>query len=55
MFPFTIKYNEFESDIQNIKLLYKILQQHQVTFEHLEASETFQTFQSFILYFVENP
>ena len=36
MFPYRVKYTEFESDIQNNDLLYKISQQCQNTFEHLE-------------------
>ena len=33
MFPYTGKYNEFDSDIQNKKILYKIHQAHPNTFE----------------------
>ena len=36
MFPYTEKYTESESDIQNNDLLYKIDQQCQNTFEILE-------------------
>ena len=36
MFPYTEKYTESESDIQNSNLLYKIHQKHQNTFEHLD-------------------
>ena len=42
-----IKYNEAESDIRNNNLLYKIEQQCQNTFEHLENIETFQTIHFF--------
>ena len=37
MFPYRGKYNESEYDIQNNNLLYKIDQQCQTTFEHLET------------------
>ena len=33
MFPYTVRYNESESDIQNNNLLYKIEQQCQSIFE----------------------
>ena len=33
MFPYTVKYTESESDIQNINVLYKIHQQYQNTFD----------------------
>ena len=36
MFPYRVKYNESESDIQNINLLYKIEQKCQNTFDVLE-------------------
>ena len=36
MFPYTVKYTESESDIQNNDLSYNILQQYQHTFEALE-------------------
>ena len=39
MLPYTIKYNEFESDIQNDILLYKIHQQCQNAFEQPKISK----------------
>ena len=39
MFPYTEKYTESESDIQNNDLLYKTHQQHKNTFEMLETFE----------------
>ena len=35
MFPYTVKYNESEYDIQNNNLLYQIEQKHQHTFENV--------------------
>ena len=40
MFPYTIKYTDSESDIQNINLLYKIDQTCRNTFELLDFLET---------------
>ena len=42
MFPYTVKYTESESDIQNINLLNKIHQQCQNTFEFLEGFGKFE-------------
>ena len=42
MFPYTEKYAESEYDIQNNNLLYKVDQQCQNTFEHLEEIEHFR-------------
>ena len=42
MFPYRVKYNESESDIQNNDLLYKIHQKHQNTSKLLEQFETIQ-------------
>ena len=39
MFPYTVKYNESESDIQNKKLLYTIHHKCQNTFERSEHFE----------------
>ena len=39
MFPYRVKYNESESDIQNNDLLYKIDHQYQNTFEMLDIFE----------------
>ena len=39
MFPYTVKYTEFEYYIQNNDLLYKIGPACQNTFEHLETLE----------------
>ena len=39
MFPYTVRYTDSESDIQNIDLLYKVHQKHQNAFEHLDTSE----------------
>ena len=53
MFPYTVKYNESESDIQNNYLLYKIDKQFQNSFELLEnfvnSWNFFNFFQIFIL------
>ena len=48
MFPYTVKYTEFESDIQNNNLLYKIHKKYQNAFELLEHFEIFQ--KSILLY-----
>ena len=42
MFPYTVKYDEFESDIQSNNLLYKIRHQHQNTFDKKENVGEFQ-------------
>ena len=39
MFPYTEKYNESESVIQNNNLLYNTLQQHQNTFDFAKIKE----------------
>ena len=58
MFPYRVKHNESESDIQNNNLLYKIDQQCQNTFDMLESverkkkHENFQQFQIFVLLYV---
>ena len=46
MFPYTVKYNESESDIQNNNLLYKMHQQHQNTFEQPDFFENFEIIQT---------
>ena len=48
MFPYTVKYTESASDIQNINLLHKIDQQCQNTFDFLNIFEKFKN-----LYFSE--
>ena len=56
MFPYRVKYNESESDINNYKLFYKIHQQYQNTFDYLETFGTFlkqfKNIEFAILYFV---
>ena len=54
MLPYTEKYTEFESDIQNNGLLHKIDQQCQNTFEMLEIkkNETYQQNQIYILLYL---
>ena len=47
MFPYTEKYTESESDIQNNDLLYKIDKQCQNTFEIKEASRLFAKVRTF--------
>ena len=49
MFPYTVKYTESDSDIQNNNLLYKKIHHAKIilifgVFEHLEKFQTFQTF-----------
>ena len=39
MFPYTVKYTESESDIQDINLLYNTHQQHQNTFSENTKNE----------------
>ena len=51
MFPYTEKYTESESDIQNNDLLYKTHQKHQNTFQILENSKN-KIFQNFILLYL---
>ena len=43
MFPHRVKYAESEYDTQNNDLFYKIHQQCQNTFEHLEQFRKFRT------------
>ena len=42
MFPYRVKYNESEYDIQDINLLYKIHPKHQNALEDLEKFGTFR-------------
>ena len=46
MFPYTVQYNESESDIQNMNLFYKLGQQCQNTFEMLENPKMFEKFKT---------
>ena len=55
MFPYRVKYNESEYDIQNNDLLYKIEQKCQNTFEMLQTwkfSKSKQTNHILILLFI---
>ena len=55
MFPYTAKYTESESDIQNNDLLYKIHQKWQNAFESLDLLGKVGTYsrnQTFILLYV---
>ena len=52
MFPYTVKYTEPESDIQNNNLLYKLHQQCQNAFEIFEKTKKIKKTQSLILLFI---
>ena len=47
MFPYTVKYGESESDIQNTNVLYKIQNQCQNTFEFVGGKKVNETKKNF--------
>ena len=54
MFPYSVKYTESESDIQNIDLLYKIKQKCQNTFGNVEKIENFKNKINFLCCIIYN-